>query len=180
MAGWAGRRLQRELIAEGRCSLPRWPQPDQAGARRIDRLVMVVTDACNLRCRYCYARVASSGHLPGRMAADTAREIVRRVLTGRESCNLIQFFGGEPTLNMDAVEAAIAETLALVQNGGLRKRPRFAIVTNGVFLDPGRTLAALARYGIETTVSLDGPASLHDALRPHVTSAPTYDRVART
>jgi uncharacterized protein len=112
------------------------------------------------------------------MTTENAKAIVRRLLSGRE-CALIQFFGGEPGLNLDAVEAAVQETLALVETGNLRRPPRFAIVTNGTFPDIDRALALIARHGFEVTVSLDGPPSVHDELRPSATSAPTHAQVVR-
>ena len=54
------------------------------------------------------------------------------------------------------------------------------MVTNGVVRDQKRFLDLLTRYGMETTVSLDGPAFLHDQLRPYANAAPSYDRAAGT
>jgi len=114
------------------------------------------------------------------MSPHTARQVIRRFLSGRERCELIQFFGGEPTLNLDAMQVAIEETLDLVDSGSLRERPRFAVVTNGVVNNLERFLDLVQRYGMETTVSLDGPAFLHDKLRPFAGSAPSYERAVRT
>lgn len=114
------------------------------------------------------------------MTPDTARLVIRRFLRGRDRCELIQFFGGEPTLNLDAVQAAVEETLDLVRSGALQKRPRFAVVTNGVVRNPKRFLDLITRYGMETTVSLDGPAFLHDQLRPYANAAPSYDHAVGT
>ena len=155
-----------------KCGIPQSPC--------INKLVMVVTDHCNLTCRYCYARLSSHAPVARRMDSETARQVIRRFLSGRDRCELIQFFGGEPTLNLDAIRAAIEETLELVGSGLLRERPRFAIVSNGVVSTPDRFFELLKLYGVETTVSLDGPAFLHDQLRPRANAAPSYDHVIRT
>lgn len=155
-------------------------RPGRPPAPRINKLVLEVAEPCNLRCQYCYARPRTHGGGAARlMDPAAARQIVRRFLAGRESCALVQFFGGEPTLNLAAIEAAMEEAHALVEEGSLEAVPRFAVVTNGVFRDPGRTLELLARHEVEVTVSLDGPASLHDALRPQADGAPTFDRASR-
>jgi uncharacterized protein len=41
-------------------------------------------------------------------------------------------------------------------------------------------LYLLGRHEVETTVSLDGPASLHDTLRPHAARRSTYAQAAQT
>ncbi len=160
--------------------MARHPRRGRPETRCINKLVLVVTDSCNLRCTYCYARLSPHASLAKRMSAETARQVIRQFLSGRERCELIQFFGGEPTLNLDAVQSAIEETLDLVRSGALRERPRFAIVTNGVIRDRSRLLDLLKLYGIETTVSLDGPAYLHDQLRPYGKSESCYDRAVET
>jgi uncharacterized protein len=160
--------------------MARQPRCGKPESSCINKLVVVVTDACNLRCVYCYARLSPNGSVAGRMTPETARLVMRQFLSGRESCELIQFFGGEPTLNLDAIEAAVEETLDLVNSGALQNRPRFAVVTNGVVSNPKRFLDLLTRYGMETTVSLDGPAFLHDQLRPYANAAPSYDHAVAT
>lgn len=160
--------------------MARHPTSGRPKSPCINKLVMVVTDSCNLCCAYCYARLSPHASPARKMTPDTARRVIRRFLSGRDRCGLIQFFGGEPTLNLDAMEAAVEETLDLVSSGVLRERPRFAVVTNGIVRDPRRFLDLLTLHGIETTVSLDGPAFIHDKLRPYANSAPSYDRAVGT
>ena len=160
--------------------MARQPKCGRPESSWISKLVLVVTDSCNLRCIYCYARLSPNASVAGRMTPQAARQVIRGFLSGREGCELIQFFGGEPTLNLDAIEAAVDETLQLVGSGALQKRPRFAVVTNGVIGDSKRFLDLLTRHGMETTVSLDGPAFLHDQLRPFANAAPSYDRAVST
>ena len=148
--------------------------------RSLNRLILVMNEACNLRCHYCFARLAPNDPVRGSMRPETARQIVRSVLSGCDNCSFIQFFGGEPTLNLDGIEAAIEEVLVMVEEGELAARPRFGIVTNGVPVDPARTLELLRRHQLETTISLDGPPEIHDALRPDHRDGATYERVVAT
>jgi len=114
------------------------------------------------------------------MDPEAAKGIMRSFLSNYQKCGFIQFFGGEPTLNLDGIEAAIEETLRMVDDGTLTHRPRFGIVTNGVLLNSERTINLLKKYSVEMTVSLDGPAFIHNALRPTTNGASTYDRVTET
>jgi len=117
--------------------------------------------------------------MPATMSTDAARQIIRCALAGHE-CRMIQFFGGEPTLNMDGMEAAIDEIRRLVKTGELEKAPRFTVVTNGAFSDPIRTMETFLSGHVEVTVSLDGPPHIHDALRPYHNSKPSYDDVTNS
>jgi uncharacterized protein len=146
----------------------------------INKLVLVVNESCNLHCGYCYVRNSPHKCMNRKMDPSMARMIVKRFFTANKNCNFIQFFGGEPTLNLPAIEAAIEETNRLVDNATLRRKPRFAIVTNGVFSDFDLVIDFLKRYNIETTVSLDGPAVIHNDLRCEKSGEPTFDRVYRT
>ncbi len=146
----------------------------------INKLVLVVNESCNLHCGYCYVRHSPHKCIHRKMDPSMARMIVQRFFTANKNCNMIQFFGGEPTLNLPAIEAAIEETNRLVDNATLRRKPRFAIVTNGVFSDFDLVIDFLKRYNIETTVSLDGPAIIHNDLRCEISGKPTFDRVYRT
>ncbi|MFC1855427.1 radical SAM protein [Thermodesulfobacteriota bacterium] len=148
--------------------------------KQINKLVLVVNESCNLSCGYCYARLSENSRTTQMMSPDIARKIIRDFLFDYDKCNLIQFFGGEPTLNLDSVEAVIEETLEMVADGSLSERPRFAIVTNGVFKDFSRTINLFKKYKMETTVSLDGPESIQNSLRADASGAPTYNRVIET
>ena len=58
------------------------------------RIVMELTDRCNLRCRHCFQqRHAGSG--------DLSLAIIERVLRDATACgvNHVSFTGGEPTLH---------------------------------------------------------------------------------
>ena len=150
------------------------------GSKLINKLVLVVNESCNLRCSYCYVRNSPNKRNNGRMDPESARNIIRGFLSSYDRCNFIQFFGGEPTLNLAAIEAVVEETKRLVNSGQLKNEPRFGIVTNGVFQDFDQTISVLKRHNIETTVSLDGPAHIHNELRHEKNGSPTYDRVVKT
>jgi uncharacterized protein len=48
--------------------------------------------------------------------------------------------------------------------GKMTKLPQFGIVTNGTMLNR-KTMDLLREFGIRTTVSMDGPERIHDALK---------------
>jgi uncharacterized protein len=114
------------------------------------------------------------------MLPEIARKIIRNFLSNCDQCSYIQFFGGEPTLNLSGIKAIIEEIYKMVAEGSLKNKPRFGIVTNGVLVDFKETIDFIENYGIETTVSLDGPAQIHNALRPTTVGTPTYKKATET
>ncbi|MBE3049162.1 radical SAM protein [Candidatus Bathyarchaeota archaeon] len=142
----------------------------------LNKIVLVVTESCSLKCAYCYARLATNARATGRMSPGVSAEIIRRTLKDRGECGLVQFFGGEPTLNLDAIEATAETILEMVSAGQLAQKPRLSIVTNGVWGNPEKIMELIKKFGIETTISLDGPPEIHNALRPAANGSATYDR----
>jgi len=73
--------------------------------RRITGMLLLITQACNMRCTYCYAGDGSYGAASEQsmMSQETARKAVLTLLdlSGAERLISIDFFGGEPLLNFD-------------------------------------------------------------------------------
>ncbi|MFZ5479992.1 MAG: radical SAM protein [Myxococcota bacterium] len=135
-----------------------------SGEPRADRwrasLLLTVTRRCNLRCAYC--PTVKDG-LPDLTAADAMRalDVFVATLGGGE----VKLFGGEPLLVPEVVEAVIREAPPTT---------RVYLSTNALHLD-ARWIALLhAHPSVTLTVSLDGHARDHDALRR---GAPSHDPV---
>ena len=114
------------------------------------------------------------------MSEENARNIVRSVFSHYGSCNPMQFFGGEPTLNMPAVRAFVDETMCMVSQGIISRPPDFGIVTNGASRHAPEMVAFCKEYNIAATVSLDGPKHIHDALRPSARGMGSFDDAVQT
>ncbi len=95
------------------------------------------------------------------MAPDMAVDIVSRCLKLYPTIRSLQFFGGEPLLNIDAIEAVSDYLTARYGD----KRPQLVATTNGTVLNE-RIADILVKYNMALTVSLDGPSEIHDHLRP--------------
>lgn len=121
--------------------------------------VLKLIEACNLACAYCY----QSGRLrPGQVMSEATLERVlsevSRVTQGPAS---LLWFGGEPTLvGLERFQAAVERA-----DGFFQGRPvRHSLQTNAVLIDE-KWAAYLASRGFGVTLSLDGPAEMHDARR---------------
>lgn len=141
------------------------PAPDPA-AIPLGTLVLEAAQACNLRCTYCYAGGGSYGGpatiMDPQLAARAARHLVE-ASGNRPSVSLV-LFGGEPLLNLPALEAATAAAESAAASLG--KKLVVSITTNGTRFT-NEALDFLARHRIGVSVSIDGPPDVHDANRPY-------------
>src|SRR6266566_5370594 len=96
----------------------------------LGRLTINIANACNLWCSYCYADHGQYHAPSSLMQPDTAVAIVTKCLGLYDNIRLIQFFGGEPLLNIEAIEA-VCQYL----NSRGDAIPRFVATTNGTLLN---------------------------------------------
>ena len=129
-----------------------------------------LTNACNMACRYCYAKRGERTD----MSLDTAKQAIRfAAKTSRGFCGII-FFGGEPLLREDLVRDAVA--FARDSEEELGTRFHFKITTNGLRLDDG-FLAFARENKVHIALSLDGTKAAHDAHRVTPDGRGTWDRL---
>jgi MoaA/NifB/PqqE/SkfB family radical SAM enzyme len=117
------------------------------------RILMELTDRCNLRCRHCFQqRHAGNGDLP--------LGIIEGVLRDAAACsvNHVSFTGGEPTLHREFVRIL---DLCVEANCS------FSFVSNGsTFRRVYRSLLARRQWFSGVTFSVDGAReATHDQLR---------------
>jgi uncharacterized protein len=143
--------------------------------RIIERLVIHVSNDCNLRCKYCYADDGNYGLKVEMLTKNNATAIVNYFLTKYE-VRSIQFFGGEPLMNYDVIKHIcdyIKENYAQDNNNNPLK---FGIITNGTIIND-YILKLFSVYDFQVTVSVDGTRESHDSNRVDVKGKGSYDRV---
>jgi sulfatase maturation enzyme AslB (radical SAM superfamily) len=96
--------------------------------RPLSRLVFLVTNNCQLRCRYCKFRKNTVS-----MDEATFKKGIRLFVRSGSDDMEVHFFGGEPLLNFDLIKKGTmyAEKLAKKH----KKKITFIIPTNGIALD---------------------------------------------
>ena len=145
----------------GATAMPQFPLLSGGGPRK---LVLNLTHACNLACRYCFVKSDKSDRSDlsdpsDIMSPATAREALRLLRGDLDIC----FFGGEPLLAWETLVAAVEAAEALATE--TRRAARFHVTTNGVALTAEKA-AFLAAHKFSVLVSCDGPEPLHNAARP--------------
>jgi uncharacterized protein len=138
----------------------------------LEKLVLNVSNACNLACRYCYAQGGSYGQERSFMDKKVAIRTIDYFYSTFSRINNVQFFGGEPLLNPEIIQSVCAY---VHEKKGISRLPAFGIVTNGTIMSP-EILELLSSYDVHVTISIDGPKMIHDYLR----GKGTFTRIAET
>jgi len=125
---------------------------------QLDRLIINISNDCNMRCVYCYANQGTYGVETNMISIPTLNSTLDTFFTIFDSIGMLQLFGGEPTLNMDAIEFACEY---LKKN---KHKTQVGLVTNATVVND-RFIALINKYNIYVTVSVDTERE-HDKLRP--------------
>ncbi len=138
-------------------------------------LIMQLTDACNLNCRYCYHTEWDLQKSKKKtMDLDVACRAVDFLFdhAGQLEEVVLVFFGGEPLLNFKVIPTVVDYASQKASAKG--KKINFAITTNGTLLTE-EIIAFFQDKSIGITVSIDGIASVHDRYRRFADGTPTYE-----
>ena len=134
-----------------------------------------LTNRCNMACRYCL-RDGEDSLDANVTSAETIEKICQYILnycsTYDETKITIQPWGGEPLLEKER----IFQIQDILRNGGID--PCITIETNGILLNEP-TIRELRQRNIWVSVSIDGPATVHDVQRVFRNGAPTHSAVER-
>lgn len=127
-------------------------------------LYLLLTNACNFRCKYCFiddgGGLATGGDAKF-MSEDTARRALNLFKNLESSRNprrrrKIYLYGGEPLLNfplLERIEICLSSAEADI-----------TLITNGSLYSE-RISKFLLKHKINLVVSLDGPPEIHDEVR---------------
>ena len=144
------------------------------------KLVLQIAHICNLTCSYCISDSGRWGSAPsGLMSAATAKRALRFFAEQYGSIGTIYLFGGEPTLNLPCIEAVCAEAEALVDDGVLSSMPDIGFTSNGTIVNDRLLKLLREKPYLKMSVSMDGPAHIHDVYRLDAGGHPTYNRILR-
>lgn len=138
----------------------------------LDGVYIVVSEACNFSCSYCYQKPSRSNHNAGNgqyMPLSIFNEIVAKIQRFNPKARII-LSGGEPLLHRNFID--------IIQEVD-RKELAFQLLTNGSLLN-GKTLRALrACASLESVqISLDGSTKqIHGQTRGESTYGPVIDAI---
>ena len=135
-----------------------------------------VTNACNLRCPYCYLD-KSSAKMDEATGIAAIEAVISSALKHGFPAVKLKYAGGEASLNQQLVLQMQAHAEGLARRHGLRLYA--TLLSNGVML-PASPASVLKDKGIGVMISLDGVDAAHDIQRPFVSGKPTFKHVEKT
>lgn len=153
----------------------------------VNILYLLLTDSCNLRCKYCYFLAPMpKEHRFSFMKKETAlkaidlfsRCVERSIKEGHKEQHIV-IYGGEPTLNKEVLIASLEYIDVLREKSLLPKTIGITLNTNGILLDED-ILNQCKKSGVIVAVSIDGPKEIHDEMRVYPFEKGTYDDVVRS
>jgi len=157
----------------------RLPGVSPSGPPRPAVATLLLTSACNLRCRYCYA--AAGDAPPAYMRPETARRAIdfvaeNAVAAGRRSFEVSYHGAGEPSAHWKLLVESHLYARAAAEARGLRLRA--SLTTNGALTAEKR--AWIVSHLTGATVSFDGLPEVQDANRPFPSGRGSSDIVLAT
>lgn len=166
-----------QLMDDGKLFTPMLEVPLTFSQKPLVKSVCLhVAHDCNLRCGYCFAGTGDFGHSRGLMSKEVAEQAIEFIIknSGPRINSEIDFFGGEPLMNMDTVRHAVTYVRRREIETG--KKFKLTLTTNGVLLNDEIT-QYLNDNNISLVLSLDGRREVHDNMRPFANGKGSYDMV---
>ena len=144
----------------------------------IKSICLMVAQDCNLRCKYCFGDGGSYGQERAVMTPEVGKRAIDFLIEScgpRKHCE-VDFFGGEPLMNMKTVKAVTEYARQREKETG--KKFKLTMTTNGMLLHD-ENIKWLNDNDFSLVLSLDGRKEVNDAMRPDAGGHGTYDRFVK-
>lgn len=122
----------------------------------LQSIILPIAGRCNLRCSYCFAQNKGDFGFDD-INSQKAKEIIDYTFKNNnaEYACTINFFGGEPLLNIVTIE----ETIKYIKENYSDRKVNFGVTTNGTILNK-KILTLIKENNIGVLLSYDGPLEL--------------------
>ncbi len=154
------------MMEEGLLSDPDAKDPEVSWTheRVVKALCLHIAHDCDMRCAYCFAGQGGFGGQRKLMDAEVGKAGLDFLVkaSGDVRHLEIDFFGGEPLMNLPAIEEIVRYGRQLEARFG--KVMKFTLTTNALSLDE-RAARFLNDNDIATVLSMDGRPQVHDRVR---------------
>lgn len=144
----------------------------------IKSICLMVAQDCNLRCKYCFGDGGSYGQERAVMTPEVGKRAIDFLIEScgpRKHCE-VDFFGGEPLMNMKTVKAVTEYARQREKETG--KKFKLTMTTNGMLLND-ENIKWLNDNDFSLVLSLDGRKEVNDAMRPDAGGHGTYDCIVK-
>ncbi len=140
----------------------------------IKAMCLHVAHDCNIRCAYCFASHGDFQGTRSMLDLETGKKALKFLCenSGNRRNLEVDFFGGEPLMNMDVVKDLVTYGREIEKD--YNKNFRFTMTTNGVLLTDDN-IAYINEHMENVVLSLDGRPEVNDKMRYTISGDGTYD-----
>ena len=144
----------------------------------VKALCLHVCHDCNLKCKYCFAKEGTYNTSRDYMTKDVAKAAVDLLIekSGSRHNLEIDFFGGEPLMNMDVVKYTVEYGHMRAKEAG--KEFSFTMTTNALLLND-ENIEYLNREMDNVVISIDGREKVHNRVRLTRNGSDAYPAILR-
>lgn len=135
-------------------------------------LIVMSSEDCNLRCRYCYEDFARGTMIPE--VREGIKNLVRKRIKKLNRLH-IAWFGGEPLYGWEAVEDLAPFFVEIADEYDVPFGAN--MTTNGYLLTPDVVDKLFAWRILRFQITLDGLPDHHNQSRPARDGSPTFERI---
>lgn len=147
-------------------------------------ITFIVTEGCNLRCKYCYQVNKNNNN---KLTFDVAKKAIDYILDNRELFTadsvVWNFIGGEPLLEIDLIDKITdyIKVKTFKENHPWFSMYRINFSTNGILYDDKKVQKYIAKNKEKCTfgITIDGTKEKHDLQRVYEDGRGSYDNVVR-
>lgn len=148
-------------------------------------LTFVVTQDCNLRCKYCYMIDKQMGH---KMDFKTAKKAIDYFVSEKQKLFdddylIMEFIGGEPFLEIDLIDQIVDyfKVKIFEENCSWFGKYRISISTNGLLYSTEKVQRFIDKniHSLSVGISIDGTKQKHDLQRVYPDGTGSYDDVSK-
>ena len=140
----------------------------------ISSIILLVAQDCNLRCSYCYADGGDYKNT-GIMNVETAKKSIDFLVKKTKNKQIaICFFGGEPLMNFEIIQAVVDYCHLIEQQSDVVFG--FTMTTNGTMISE-KIQDFIIKNRIRVQISIDGDKDIHDENRYYSKNVGSHDIV---
>lgn len=157
--------------------------PNSWGDGFSQTITFIITEDCNLRCKYCYVTHKSSYN---KMEFDTAKKFIDYLFSNqiqRSDGVIIEFIGGEPFIEVNLIDKIVDyfKIKSFRLNDDWFWNYRISICTNGLNYDSDEVQKFIDKNEgkLSLCISLDGTKKKHDMNRVKIDGSGSYDTIEK-
>lgn len=138
---------------------------------KVKGLKILTTNSCNMKCSYCFANNGTYNDIQ----KEFDEALISKLMTfinDYTSLEYMIFFGGEPLMNIAAIEKICYSALYINPD------MKFIVQTNGTIVNQ-RIVECIKKYNISIVLSIDGPKEIHDKNRVFSNGVGSYEIIKK-